>query len=89
MKSANEGCSDPARSTINILSALTRYDGREISERGFQEDGYLAVDIGERIEIMSKMYPGHSNNTESFYVYAKCMERDSEGWLPASVIGQF
>ena len=89
MKSANKGCFDSASSSINILSALTRYDGREISERGFQENGYLAVDIGDHIEVMSEQYPGHRKNTESFYVYAKCVESGSEGWLPASVIGYF
>ena len=89
MKSANKGCFDSARSAINILSALTRYDAREISESGVPENGYLAVDIGDHIEVMSEQYPGHSKNKESFYVYAKCVESSSEGWLPASVIGYF
>ena len=89
MKSANKGCFDSARSGINILSALTRYGGREISESGVPEIGYLAVDIGDHIEVMSEQCPGHRKNKESFYVYAKCVESNCEGWLPASVIGYF
>ena len=90
MKTADEMVTSLGeRNADSILSALTRYDGKEISERGIQENGYLAVDIGDHIEVMSKKYPGHRSNTAPFYVYAKCTKRGSEGWLPASVIGQF
>jgi hypothetical protein len=49
-----------------------------------REHGYLAVDKGKKIWMLSSSYAGHAGNIFSAYVYCACGKKSEvhEGWLP-------
>jgi len=70
-----------------IYQCQEEYDGQEISETGVPETGYLAVQNGEAIKFIYKqVYPGHSKNRESHYMWAESVDKGIKGWFPVRVV---
>ena len=67
--------------------AHTLYDAVESREDGMGgEAGYLAVECGDRVHILSKPEPAHLRNRFDSYVFAENVAAGTKGWLPAQVV---
>eukprot|EP00435_Cladocopium_sp_Y103_P059808 s670_g21.t1 len=78
----------PASPPVQGLSyrCLHAYGGIEhCSESMTLESGYLALGVGDQVQILSKEEPGHEGNTFLNYVFAEC--RDQKGWVPSLLLG--
>ena len=64
------------------------YSGKEcaLSKQG-HEQGYLQVDVGEQVTIVSHAESGHATNAFPSYVYCKSrLAKESHGWLPRLIL---
>ena len=51
---------------------LVAYDGRELTESGSgPKGGYLAVELGEPLELLGSVAPGHARNQHQRYRFAR------------------
>jgi len=67
---------------------VLHYDATELAEDGRPEGGYLALSVGERLELRGAPVPGHSANQARHYFYGQKLEdRSSAGWFPTHCIG--
>jgi len=67
-------------------TAKVEYDGREVSEAQEPEGGYLAVGVGDRVELLSDGAPGHGANRWPSYAYGRRLRDAEEGWIPVGCL---
>jgi len=68
----------------HIVSA--NYDGREVNEAHEPEAGYLAVVVGDNVELLCNASPGHSQNRWPSYAYGRRLLDAEEGWIPMACL---
>ena len=62
------------------------YSGKECAEnKQSGETGYLKLDTGDEVTILSPAEAGHTTNAFPFYVYCQDAKGDS-GWVPQLIL---
>lgn len=86
----DEDCLESAKGTTNLhgsfksgdcMVVVLAYDGREVSEAGRPEGGYLRLFEGDVVELLSDPAPGHPGNQWAEYSFG-CTRGGEEGWVP-------
>ena len=69
--------------------AVAAYEGIEFAETGGIEMGYMRVEVGDRLEVLSSDTAGHTRKALATYLYCrKIVDEFNEeaGWMPSSCL---
>ena len=91
-ETSSEQRKDGQSSGEQAMIAIADYDGKEMSEGGVFEGGYLSLVVGCSVTALCEPVPGHTANRAMLYRYGYRIACPAEGggfrqgWFPVSCV---